>query len=87
MSRPACSAYRWLRFSVVNSFVPLCCWALCCCAQALANAPSQASPAVPAPTQQLGPVAELSLTAAGAQGSPAPLRGQDAQSQLVVTAK
>jgi hypothetical protein len=51
-----------------------------------ANAPSTTTPTPPAKAD-LGPVLELSLAAAGAPGTPAPLRGQDAQAQLIVTAK
>jgi hypothetical protein len=49
----------------------------------------QASAAAPSPptAADLGPVLELGIFAAGEPGKPAPLRGQDAQGQLVVTAK
>ncbi len=82
MSRPACSACRTLRFSacIMFSFA----W---CCAQVEANAPSQASPSLPPAGENLGAVTTLSLSAAGAAGSPAPLRGQDAQSQIIATAQ
>ena len=81
MSRPACSACRTLRFTACFMFSFA--W---CCAQVEANAPSQSSPSLPPAGENLGAVTSLTLSAAGATGSPAPLRGQDAQSQIIVTA-
>ncbi|MCE9605420.1 MAG: DUF1553 domain-containing protein [Planctomycetia bacterium] len=55
--------------------------------QASANAPASAQPSVPAAkNDDHGPVTQLSIMAAGDGTKAAPLRGQDAQAQLVVTA-
>jgi len=53
---------------------------------ASANAPASAQPSVPtAKNENHGPLAQLTVVAAGDGTKAAPLRGQDAQAQLVVT--
>lgn len=79
MSRSALTLGRFTTIVVLTTLVlaPL---------SASANAPTP--PATPTVQPiDLGPVLELSIAAAGADGKPAALRGQDAQGQLVVTGK
>src|SRR6478736_3008031 len=80
MSRSKFSARGAFTFAVFTAFAGF------ASTDAVANAPSPQTPSLPA-AADLGPVQTLSVAAAGESGKIAAIRGQDAQGQLIVTAK
>ena len=88
MSRFAPPAYHRSRLciGIEPSFLVLAAITTLIASGAAAKAPSLPD-LTPAATSGLGTPVELSIAAAGAPGKPAALRGQDAQSQLIVTAQ
>lgn len=80
MSRNKFSARGAFTFAVFTAFAGF------ASTDAGANAPSPQTPSLPAATD-LGPVQTISVAAAGESGKIAAIRGQDAQGQLIVTAK